>query len=75
MERYDTAFYEPLVADLTNHGGWQAAGGVSSGDRATAIWQDIIANFTPPKDGEEKAARVEDFIARRTAEGGALPQD
>ena len=30
MDRYQTAFYSPLVADLSNHGAWTEAGAQSS---------------------------------------------
>jgi trimethylamine--corrinoid protein Co-methyltransferase len=75
MTRYDSAFYAPIVADLSNHGSWAAAGRKSATQRATAIWQQVLADFTPPPGAEERAGRLEDFIARRSAEGGAPPPD
>ena len=75
MARYDSAFYAPLVADLSNHGTWAAAGRKSATGRATAIWQQVLADFTPPPGAGERAGRLEAFIARRSAEGGAPPPD
>ncbi|MEO5615845.1 MAG: trimethylamine methyltransferase family protein, partial [Cypionkella sp.] len=37
MERYQTAFYRPLVADLSNHDAWTEAGALTADQRATAI--------------------------------------
>ncbi|SFL95703.1 trimethylamine methyltransferase family protein [Shimia aestuarii] len=71
MNRYETAFYQPLVADLSNHGAWEKNGSLRSDERATAIWQQILKDFTPPPGSTERAARLEPFIARRRAEGGA----
>ena len=71
MERYATAFHEPLVADLSNYGTWSDAGGLTSTERATGLWKQILAEFEPPPTGEEAAARIEKFVADRTAEGGA----
>ncbi|MEL7346781.1 MAG: trimethylamine methyltransferase family protein, partial [Pseudomonadota bacterium] len=71
MARYDTAFYAPLVADLSNHGSWEEAGSQTAAERATAIWQRTLADFSPPPGAEAAAARIDDFIARRKAEGGA----
>lgn len=73
MARYRTAFYPPLVADLTNFGSWTEAGAKDSAERATAIWQEVLASFTPPAGAEEAAGRLEAYIARRTEEGGAAP--
>ena len=47
MERYDGAFYAPLVADLSNHGQWTDAGALRSDQRATAIWQRVLADVQP----------------------------
>lgn len=73
MERYDTAFYRPLVADLDNFGRWQEKGALTSTDRATAIWKSVLAGFTPPAGGDERATRVRDFVETRRARGGAGP--
>ncbi len=75
MDRYDSAFYPPLVADLSNHGQWTEAGALSSDRRATAIWQRVLADFKPPPHGAEAEARLARFIADRTASGGAPPLD
>lgn len=75
MARYDTAFYPPLVADLTNFGTWTEAGSQSSTTRATAIWQRVLAEFQPPPHGAEAADRLASYIAARTAAGGAAPVD
>ncbi len=75
MERYSTAFYAPLVADLTNFGTWEAAGAQTSAQRATAIWQANLRDFQPPPTGVEVAARLADYIAMQTAAGGAPPME
>lgn len=71
MDRYATAFYAPLVADLSNFGNWSAAGSKSSSQRATAIWQANIAQFKPPPTSIGMAERLAAYIARKTSEGGA----
>jgi trimethylamine--corrinoid protein Co-methyltransferase len=75
MDRYEGAFYAPLLADLSNHGTWTAAGAQPSDQRATAIWQRILAEAQPPATAAEAADHLAPFIARRTAEGGAPPLD
>lgn len=75
MDRYQTAFYAPLVADLQNFGAWEEAGSKTSAMRATAIWKQVLANFKAPKTGQHVADRIADFIATKTAAGGAPPLD
>ena len=65
----------PLVADLSNHGQWTEGGALRSDQRATAIWQRMLADFHPPAHGAEAADRLAPFIAARTAAGGAPPMD
>jgi trimethylamine--corrinoid protein Co-methyltransferase len=73
MARYKTAFYAPLNADLRNFGTWTDSGSRTATDRATDIWQTVLEEFRPPPGAEEAAGRLDDFIARRTEEGGAPP--
>lgn len=75
MDRYATAFYEPLVADLANFGTWVEAGGKSSDSRATGIWQGLLASYQPPEGSAERADRVARYIADGKARGGARPAD
>ncbi len=75
MARYEQAFYPPLLADLSNHGTWAAAGAKEAPERATAIWQKVLAETQAPAHGAEAADRLAPFIARRRAEGGAAPLD
>jgi trimethylamine---corrinoid protein Co-methyltransferase len=74
MARYQTAFYEPLVADWSNFGTWTENGAMDANTRATAIWQGILADFTPPAHDPDRIGELQDFIARRTQEGGAAPE-
>ncbi|MGB3147363.1 MAG: trimethylamine methyltransferase family protein [Paracoccaceae bacterium] len=75
MERYRTAFYAPLVADLQNFGAWQEAGSQTSTDRATAVWKGVLRDFVPPATGAEAAARLEPYIAKMSGAGGAALLD
>lgn len=67
MARYDNAFYQSVVADFSNHGTWLADGGRDSFERATAIWQGILAEFKPPPEAAERIARIEPYIEHHTA--------
>lgn len=75
MDRYASAFYQPVIADLSNHGQWAEAGGLRADERATAVWQRLLAGFTPPPTTEGVADRIGRFVADRTAAGGVPPED
>jgi len=70
MERYQTAFYQPLVADLQNFGAWKEAGSQTSATRSTEIWKRVLADFVAPPTGEEAGDRLAGYIARNMAAGG-----
>ena len=73
MARYQSAFYEPVVADWSNFGTWSEAGSKDASERATELWQQLLADFRSPVDAPDRAAALDQFIERRTAEGGAPP--
>ncbi len=75
MERYQTAFYAPLVADLSNHGLWLEQGGQSAEQRATALWQAVLRDFVPPAACGEIRDRIAGFVADRHRAGGTPPED
>jgi trimethylamine--corrinoid protein Co-methyltransferase len=74
MARYQTQFYEPLVADWSNIGAWTESGSLDATTRATVIWENRLAAFQAPQQDLDKAAALRDFIEKRTAEGGAPPE-
>lgn len=73
MQRYQDAFYEPLVADLSNFGSWSEAGALTSTQRATGIWKATLQDFQLPAHGGDAAERVARYIEDHTAAGGAAP--
>ncbi len=74
MARYRTAFYEPVVADWSNFGTWQEAGGKTATERAQGVWKKRLAQFQPPAGAEAIAAALDPFIERRKQAGGAAPE-
>ncbi len=75
MDRYAEAFYEPLVADLSNYGTWREGGCRTATDRAVEIWKRSLAEFEPPPSGPLAEERIAGYIERRTAAGGAKPTE
>ena len=74
MERYATEFYEPVVHDYANFGTWTERGAQDATVRATQVWKDILAVDERPDVDQDKLSALQEFIARRTAEGGAPPE-
>lgn len=71
MERYKTAFYEPMLSDWQNHEAWEAAGSKTATERATEIWQKVLEEFeAPPLDPAYREA-IDDYVARRKEEIGS----
>ncbi|MDB4222633.1 trimethylamine methyltransferase family protein [Granulosicoccus sp.] len=73
MKRYRDAFYQPLVADLSNHGSWLEAGGKSSSQRATDVWKRALQEFVAPSNSAIVADRIAAYIESAVAKGGAAP--
>ena len=71
MERYQTAFYEPLVSDWSNFGQWSDNGSLTATQRANGIWKQILQDFEAPALDQARTEELQAFIERRSAEGGA----
>jgi trimethylamine--corrinoid protein Co-methyltransferase len=71
MERYEHAFYRPMLSDWSNHGAWVDAGSHDALDRATALWQRALAEYEEPKLNPAIREELEAYVARRREEIGA----
>ena len=74
MARYDTEFYDPIVHDYANFGTWTERGAEDINARATRYWQDVLERDERPDVDGDKLAALQEFIARRTQDGGAPPE-
>jgi trimethylamine--corrinoid protein Co-methyltransferase len=48
LERYETAFYAPLLSDWRNYETWRQAGAEDTAVRANRIWKELLAAYEPP---------------------------
>jgi len=68
MERYDSAFYSPIVSDWTNFENWKEAGGLDAAQRANAIWKQAINDYEQPPLDPAILEELEDYVERRKRE-------
>lgn len=73
MERYQTAFYEPIVAEWSNFGTWTERGARDATARAHDLWTRIVKEFIPPPIDPARVEELDAFIAKRVESGGAPP--
>lgn len=71
QDRYSDAFYQPFLSDWRNFEAWEAAGGVWTAERAHKKYKTILNEFEAPYIDDSTKEELEDFVARRKAEGGA----
>jgi trimethylamine--corrinoid protein Co-methyltransferase len=65
MERYKTAFYEPLLSDWQNHENWLLAGGKDAAERATEIWQEVLEAYEAPPIEAGRLEAIDAYIEKR----------
>jgi len=70
LERYETAFYRPMLSDWRNYETWADDGRKTATDRANAIWKQLLAEFEPPPIEADRAEAIEAFVERRKREIG-----
>jgi trimethylamine--corrinoid protein Co-methyltransferase len=48
LERYESAFYTPLLSNRQNFEAWQESGSADSAIRANAIWKQLLSEYEQP---------------------------
>lgn len=74
LARFETAFHEPLVFTRRTQPQWLEDGGADAAARAHQVWQEWLRDFEPPPIDAAVREELDEFVARRTAEGGAPPE-
>lgn len=74
LERYSTAFYQPMLSNWQNYEAWQEAGGLDATERATALWKKALEEYQQPVMDDGVREALEAYVARRKEEiGGGEP--
>ena len=68
LERYETAFYQPIVSDWRNVETWQEDGARTATERANTVWKRLLAEAVPPPLDPAVTADLDAFVARRKRE-------
>ena len=71
QSRYRTAFFAPMISDWRNFESWREAGSPTAADAAGRIVAERLRGYSEPPFELERREALEDFVARRKAEGGA----
>lgn len=73
LERFETAFYQPIVFSRANFEQWVEEGERRADERATDVWKKVLADYAKPAIDSAIEEAMTDFVERRIAEGGAPP--
>ncbi len=70
QQRYQSAFYTPLLSDWRNFETWQEAGSPTAMHKANVVWKEMLARFVPPPIDQGIRDELDAFVERRVREGG-----
>ena len=70
QSRYRTAFFSPMISDWRNYETWAEAGSPTAYDKANRLYKEKLAAYQAPPIEPERLDAMQDFVARRKAEGG-----
>ncbi|MCY4609564.1 MAG: trimethylamine methyltransferase family protein [bacterium] len=68
LERYETAFYSPLLSDWRNFENWSDSGAVETAERAHRLWKRMLKEYQAPPIDPGIVDGLNDYIARRKEE-------
>jgi trimethylamine--corrinoid protein Co-methyltransferase len=68
IERFETAFYRPMLSDWRNFETWQEDGARTATERANRIWKQLLAEYVPPPLDPGAAEALDAFVDRRKRE-------
>jgi trimethylamine--corrinoid protein Co-methyltransferase len=71
MERYEHAFYRPLVSNWQNYENWQIAGGRDATQRASDIWKKALKEYVEPAMEPAIREALDTYVERRRTEIGS----
>jgi trimethylamine--corrinoid protein Co-methyltransferase len=71
MERYEHAFYRPLVSNWQNYENWQLGGAKDATQRATDLWKQALKEYEEPAMDSAIREALDAYVEQRRAEIGS----
>jgi len=71
LERYEHAFYRPLVSNWQNYENWQIGGGKDATQRATDVWKQALKEYEEPALDPAVREALDAYVAQRRAAIGS----
>lgn len=68
--RFRDAFYKPLLSDWRNYESWEEAGSPTADQKASQLVTRFLDAYEPPQMDPARREELDEFVARRVAEGG-----
>ena len=68
LERFQTAFYEPLLSDWRPFDTWSEDGARTATDRANTVWKKLLAEYEEPPMDPAVREELEAYVRRRKQE-------
>jgi trimethylamine--corrinoid protein Co-methyltransferase len=71
LERYEHAFYRPLVSNWQNYENWQLSGSKDATQRATEIWKQALKEYEQPAMDPAIREQLDAYVTQRRADIGS----
>jgi trimethylamine---corrinoid protein Co-methyltransferase len=68
LERFETAFHAPMLADLRPYQTWAEDGARTATERANRIWKSLLSSYVPPPIDFAIREALDSYLARRKRE-------
>ena len=65
MQRFETAFYSPIVSDWQNFENWRDSGSIDTAGRANLLWKKILADYQQPDLDPSIEEELEAYVIKR----------
>jgi len=65
LERYESAFYSPMLANRQNFEAWQESGSIDAATRANTIWKQLLQEYQQPSLDPAVDEALVDYVERR----------